>query len=281
MKIGINLLAWNGTITEDHVFALELLKDMGYDGVEFPMFSFDYAMARKLKKHLDRLKMDSTVCTITLPDANPVSEDKKIRQAGLNHIKKAIKTCDILGSKTLIGPLGAPCGTLVGRPRTEDEWNWGVETMQKAAADAQKVGVDIAFEPINRFETYFINTVGDAYEFAKQVNEKNFGILYDTFHANIEEKSMGKSLKDVIDKVFHVHISENDRGIPGSGHIRFGEIFKTLKANKYNRWLTIEAFGDAVPEVAAATCIWREMFTNQEELCRKGLDFIQKQWKKA
>jgi D-psicose/D-tagatose/L-ribulose 3-epimerase len=281
MNVGINLLLWDGTITEDQVHALELLADMGYDGVEFPLFSFNYPVAKKLRKHLDRLKLKCTVCTCVPPEANPISPDKKIRQAGLNHIKKAIKTCDILGADTLIGPLASPCGTLVGRGRTEDEWNWCVEIMKKSALEAQKVGVDIAFEAINRFETYFINTAGDAYQLAKEVEEKNFGILFDTFHANIEELNMGKSLKAVIDKVYHVHISENDRGIPGSGHIRFGEIFKILKANQYNRWLTIEAFGNAVPEVAAATCIWRTMFESNEALCKQGLDFIRTQWNKA
>lgn len=281
MKIGINLLLWDGTITEDHVHAMEQLAELGYDGVEFPVFSFNYPVAKKLRKHLDRLNLGCTVCTCVPPEANPISEDKKIRQAGLQHLKNAIKTCDILGAKTLIGPFASPCGALLGRGPNEEEWKWAVEAMKKASQTAQKVGVDLAFEAINRFETYFINTLADAYRLARDVDEPNFGLLFDTFHANIEELNIASALKDVIDKVYHVHISENNRGIPGSGHIRFPELFKVLKANQYDRWLTIEAFGNAVPEVAAATCIWRTMFKDNETLCKQGLDFIKKQWDKA
>ena len=143
----------------------------------------------------------------------------------------------------------------MGRGRTEEEWKWGVEILQKASVIAEKAGIDLALEPINRFETYFINTVGDAYTFAEAVGSKNFGIMFDTFHANIEEENMAKALQSVISKVKHFHVSENNRAIPGTGHIRFAELFKVLKANKYDRWMTIEAFGNAVPEVAGATCI--------------------------
>lgn len=281
MRIGINLLLWDGTITEKHVPVLEMLKEQGYDGVEFPVFAFDKKEAKKLRKHLDRLDLRCSLCTCVPNEANPISGDKKIRQEGLKHMKNAVEVSEILGADVIIGPFCSPVGAFVGRSRIEEEWKWAVEIMQKTSLLAEKAGIDLAQEAINRFETYFINTLADLYQFSKDVGAKNFGLMFDTFHANIEEENIAKALQSVMDKVMHVHISENNRGIPGTGHIRFPELFKVLKTNKYDRWLTIEAFGNAVPELAGATKIWRKMFESQEQLSKQGLEFIKKQWEKA
>ncbi|RJP31395.1 MAG: sugar phosphate isomerase/epimerase [Candidatus Omnitrophota bacterium] len=283
MKIGLNLLLWDGTITEKHVAVLEELAALGYDGVEFPIFSFDRNVAKKLRTHLDRLKLKCTITSCVPQDgsANPISEDKKIRQAALNHMKKTIGIAEILGAEVIAGPFTSPVGRLVGRPRTDEEWKWGVEVMQKVAKATENSGVLLALEALNRFETYFINTAADACKFAEEVNHPNFGIMWDTFHANIEEKNIQKAMMAVAHKIVHVHISENHRGIPGAGHIRFGDVFNCLKKMKYDRWLTIEAFGSALPELAAATCIWRELFPSSHDLAEKGLQFIKKQWEKG
>ena len=280
MKIGMNLLLWDGTITEKHVSVLEELADLGYTGVEFPIFSFDRKECKKLRKHLDRLKLKCTLVSCVPPDANPISDDAKIRRAGLNHMKKTIGVAEILGAETIGGPFTSPVGQLVGRRRTEDEWKWGVDVMKKVALAAEKTGVVMALEAINRFETYFINTTADAYQFACDVDHPNFGIMWDTFHANIEEENITKAMNAVKDKIVHVHISENNRGIPGTGHIPFTSVFNNLKKMKYKQWVTIEAFGSALPELAAATCIWRDMFDTNHEVAEKGIEFIKKHIKK-
>ncbi len=281
MKIGMNLLLWDGTITDKHVEVLEELADLGYDGVEFPIFSFNRPQSKKLRSHLDRLKLKCSIVTCVPPDANPISDDKNVRRKALNHMKKAIGIAEILGADIVAGPFTAPVGHLVGRRRTEDEWNWGVEVMQKAADQAEKSNVKLALEALNRFETYFINTSADACQFANEVSHPNFGIMWDTFHANIEETNIQQAMKAAADRIIHVHISENHRGIPGDGHIRFGDVFRCLKEIKYDGWLTIEAFSGALPELAAATCIWRDLFDSNHQVAEKGLSFIKQQLKKA
>ncbi|MEW6237460.1 MAG: sugar phosphate isomerase/epimerase family protein [Candidatus Omnitrophota bacterium] len=278
MKIGLNLLLWDGTITDKHIAVMEKLKEIGFDGVEFPIFSFDRAQAKRLRTHLDRLQLACTITSCVPKEANPISEDAAIRKAALNHMKKTIEIAQILGAETIAGPFTAPVGYIVGRPRTDDEWKWGLDVMRKVAAAAEKTGVMLALEALNRFETFFINTSADACQFADEVNHPNFNIMWDTFHANIEEESIPKAMKAAAKRIVHVHVSENHRGIPGAGHIRFGEVFKCLKEMKYDRWLTVEAFGSALPELAAATCIWRPLFADSYELAAKSLAFIKKQW---
>ncbi|MGC9328092.1 MAG: sugar phosphate isomerase/epimerase family protein [Candidatus Hinthialibacter sp.] len=281
MKIGLNLLLWNAAITDEHVGVLEKLAELGYDGVEFPLFSFDKAQSKRLRKHLDRLKLKCTITSCVPPEANPISPDAAVRREAMSFMKKTVETADILGAEVIAGPFTSPVGLLVGRRRTEEEWKWGIDMMKKVAAMAEKTGVILALEAINRFETYFINTIADAAKFAKEVDHPNFKIMFDTFHANIEEENITKAMEEVGDYIAHVHISENHRGIPGTGHIRFGEVFNTLKKIKYDNWCTIEAFSSALPELAAATCIWRDIFDTNDNLAKNGLSFIQKQWAKA
>jgi D-psicose/D-tagatose/L-ribulose 3-epimerase len=138
-------------------------------------------------------------------------------------------------------------------------------------------------ECLNRFETYLLNTHADSARFAREVNHPNCKVMYDTFHANIEEKNVPQAIRDCADVLCHVHISENDRSTPGAGLVRWAENWDTLKAVNYDGWLMIEAFGLALPELAAATKIWRRMFESEEQLARDGLAFMKrevaKRWK--
>ena len=281
MKVGLNLLLWAGTITEEHVPIIEKLAELGYDGVEFPIFSYDRKTSEKLRSHLDRLQLGCTLTTCVPPEANPISEDPAVRKAAVEYLKNVIDTACVLGSPVVAGPLTAPVGQLVGRRRNEEEWRRAVEVMQEVAAEANRAGVKLALEALNRFETYFINTIEDAVRFAEEVANPSFGIMFDTFHANIEEEDFEEAVKKGGKYILHVHVSENHRGVPGSGHVPFDRVFSALRSIGYDNWLTIEAFGGAVPEVAAATCIWRDLFGDSFDLAEKGLRFVRETWNKT
>ncbi|MCA9225757.1 MAG: sugar phosphate isomerase/epimerase, partial [Planctomycetales bacterium] len=138
-------------------------------------------------------------------------------------------------------------------------------------------GVTLGIECLNRFECYLLNTHADSARFAKEVDHPNCRIMYDTFHSNIEEKSIGDAIRGAADMICHVHISENDRSTPGTGHVHWQENFDTLREINYDGWLMIEAFGLALPELAAATKIWRRMFVDEMQLSRDGLAFMKAQ----
>jgi D-psicose/D-tagatose/L-ribulose 3-epimerase len=156
-----------------------------------------------------------------------------------------------------------------------------VEVQRAAAAHAQQAGVKLSVEPLNRFEVYFLNSMADANRLAAEVDNPFYGYLYDSFHANIEEADVYRSVVDNAAGINHVHISENHRGTPGSGHVHWADTFRALKAINYDGWLTIEAFGRALPELAAATCIWRDLFDSADNLASEGLAFMKGQWEAA
>ncbi|XZE19056.1 sugar phosphate isomerase/epimerase family protein [Pirellulaceae bacterium SH449] len=276
MKFGMNLLLWSGELNDGMLPVLESLKKMGYDGVEVPIFNLDLDYTA-WGKRLDDLGLSRTAVTVRNEGDNPISPDANIRKKGVELNKRALDCCAAAGVETLVGPYHSAIGYFTGAGRTEDEWKWGIESMREVAEHAGKVGVMLAVEPLNRFEVYFLNAQADAAEFCRQVGHPNCRMMYDTFHANIEEKSITKAMHDIKDMVCHIHISENDRSTPGAGDIKWQETFDAIRSIGYDNWLVIEAFGLSLPELAAATKIWRRMFDDELKLAEDGLKFMKAQ----
>jgi D-psicose/D-tagatose/L-ribulose 3-epimerase len=281
MKYGMNLLLWTGNVTEEHYSLLEDLKSWGFDGAELPIFSFEDTRYRDISRHLKDVGLECTTVTIVPEEANPIDPDPAIRSAAIDHLKKAIDTCHLLGNALLCGPFVSPVGKLVGRGRTKDEWKAAVDVFQQVAPYAAEADVTLALEYLNRFESYFVNCAADASRLVDEVDHPNFRMMYDTFHANIEEKNVTEAIKTGGDRIRHVHISENDRSTPGEGHVQWRDSFDALRAIEYDGWMVIEAFGLALPELAAATCIWRTMFPSEEHLATAGLAFMRSNWERA
>jgi len=205
-----------------------------------------------------------------------LSEDSSVRKRTRVHMEDCVKTAADVGAKIIAGPLYSPVGYLPGRRRTADEWKWAVDCYQSLAPVLTQYGVTIAIEPLNRFETYFLNTAEDTVAFCNQVGHPNVGILFDTFHANIEEKDIAQAYRTVGRHLKHVHTCENDRGIPGTGHVEWKPVFQALRDINYNGWLTIESFGFSLGELSAAASIWRDIAPTPESIAFEGIKFLKR-----
>jgi len=276
MKYGMNLLLWTSDVTEEHFPLLENLKKWGFDGVELPVFDMQADKFAKIGKKLDALGLGRTAVTVCTDAENPVSPDGEIRAAGLARLKRAIDMCAAAGCTHLCGPIHSALGSFTGRGPTDDEWNWGKETLSQAADYAKSNKITLVVEYLNRFECYFLTNAADDARFCREINHPNLRMMYDTFHANIEEKNIADAMKGCWDQVVHVHISENDRSTPGEGHVDWATTFKMIKQLKYDGWLMVEAFGLALPDLAAATKIWRRMFPSEEYLAQNALVFMKR-----
>jgi D-psicose/D-tagatose/L-ribulose 3-epimerase len=280
MKYGMNLLLWTSAADESIFPLLEQIRGWGFDGVELPIFDMNLQNFQKIGAKLKGLGLETTAVTICTPDENPISPDAAIRQAGLERLKKAVDMCASAGATHLCGPIHSALGEFTGQGRTIDEWNRGKETLLQAADYAQENNVTLVVEYLNRFECYFLNCAEDTARFCRETSHPHLKMMYDTFHANIEEKSIPSAIKACADQLVHVHISENDRSTPGEGHVHWDATFATLKEVGYDGWLMIEAFGLALPDLAAATKIWRPMFPNEEYLATNGLKFMKSRWER-
>lgn len=272
MPIGFNLLLWTTHLTADLLPVLKSLKSAGYDGVEVPIFSGDPAYYRRVKSMLDGEDLRSTVVAIVQDEArNPLSATNEA--AGVDYLKWLVDCATALGAEVLAGPFIQPLGTFSGLPLSDAEWARMVRT-QTAMADHAGTAITLAVEPLNRFECYALNTCDQADRLVRAVNRPNYGYLFDTFHSNIEERDAIAALKATMPSVRHIHISENDRGTPGRGHAPITETIRTARAAGYTGWLTVEAFGHALPDIAAATRVWRPLFGSTEEVTTEAIALI-------
>ena len=280
MKIGFNLLLWTGHVTDADFHLFDKLKAAGYDGVEIPVF--DISSPAHFKRVGQVIKDNGLECTgvTVLPDEahNAISPDAGNRQGAIDHLKRVIECGHNAGLQTLCGPYYQVLGQFTGKYPSETELDHAAEVHRAIAPVGEAAGIKFAIEALNRFESHLLNTMEQAASYVKRVNHPNFGTMYDTFHANIEEKDAVGCIDTVFatGKLNHVHISENDRGTPGTGHAPCREAIKKLVSIGYDGWLTIEAFGGALPDLAAATRVWRDLFADPKDVYTDGLAFIRR-----
>ena len=280
MKLGFNLLLWTPHVTAEHEPILRALKKTGYDGVEIPMFEGDPDHYARLGELLDEIGLERTVVSV-IQGKNPLSFDKDSQAAALQYAKWAVDCCAALGAPILGGPMHSELGFFTGSPATAAERKRALSFHKRAGDHAAKKGVTFALEALNRFECYFLNTMEQLSTYLDEVDHPHVKGMYDTFHCNIEEKDPVAAIKTIARHMVHVHISENDRGTPGKGHVPWAETYRALKKTKYDGFLTIEAFGRAMPALAAATRVWRDFQPTQEEVYKLGFRNMKQGWARA
>ena len=275
MPLGFNLLLWTTHVTDEHWPTIEALAKAGYDGVEVPVFEGDPEDYRAIGQRLSDLGLRSTTVGV-IGDGNPIAEDGGLRKRGRANLSWLVECSQALGAEVLCGPFHQPLAEFTGAGPTEGEFERCVEAHRAMAEEAGSL--TLAVEPLNRFECYFLNTASQAARLVEAVDRANYGYLYDTFHFNIEEKDPVEAIGATARAISHVHISENDRGTPGRGHIDFAPVFERLRANGYDGWLVVEAFGQALPDLAAATKVWRPFFGSEREVYEEGLKLMREGW---
>jgi len=279
MKLGVNTLIWSEGFDASHVKLFGPIKEAGFDGMEFPLFSSDPRPNVEIRRALEQTGLECTFCSILPPGLNTISDDTAVRARTKQYWTDTIRTVAEMGGKILCGPLYSPVGHFAGRRRTADEWRWAAECFSELGSTLTDYDVTIAIEPLNRYETYFLNTAADTVALCGEINHPKVGMLFDTYHANIEEKNVGEALRRSGPYLRHVHTCENDRGIPGTGHIEWNSVFSALRDVHYDGWLTIEGFGFSLGALSSAASIWRDLAPTSGSIAFDGVKFLRAQMK--
>jgi len=274
VKFGIHLFLWTEIFDEGAIPLIRKAKRLGYDGVEIPLRRLDLINIEKTRRELESQNMEYIGSVGLSLEHDLTSDDEDTRRRGIEWMKRCVKITSELGGDLVCGVIYTAWGKITGRRRTEDEWRRSVEALKEICRFARDYNVTLGIEPVNRFETYFLNTVSDAVRLARDVGEPNIKVHLDTFHMNIEEKNFYAPIKRAGDLLWHMHCCENDRGIPGTGHVNWDEVFQALSEIGYNRWLVIESFTPEIREVAASTATWRELAPSADAIAKDGLEFI-------
>ena len=276
ISIGISGWVWASPLNDQNLHLFKKVKDFGYDVFEIPLEDPTQFSYEKVDAALKESGLKAVVCGAFGPDRDLTHENPQFRQNSLDYIRAALPLCQRWGSKVLPGPMYSGVGKrrYVAPDQKRREWDLAVTGIRQAAKMAQDYGVTLAVEPLNRFETDLVNTAAQGVQMVKDVNEKNVGLLLDTFHMNIEEKDVYAAIKHAGSMIAHVHTCENDRGAPGSGQVNWQAVAKGLKEVGYNGVASIESFTPELKTIAAAAAIWRPLAKTQDDLAKDGLKFL-------
>ena len=277
-RFGVASLIWTEDFTEKDLPIIEKAKSLGFDVIDINIAHPDRFPTEAVKDTIKETGI-GVVTTIGMPqEANIIHPDAKIRQQGVDTLKKLVDINLEIGSNIIAGVIYASWGYITGKPRTEEEWKWSVQSMREVAEYARNAGdVVLAVEPVNRFETHFINIAEDAVRYCKEVGTGNMKILLDAFHMIREETSFTEAVETCgSDYLGYVHVCENNRGIPGTGLVPWKEFFTALKKIDYQGTMSIESFDPGFEELNRLCAIWRQFADTGEELAVKGLKNLKK-----
>lgn len=275
MKFGIHSLLFTETFIDKDLALLERCKGMGYDAVEIIPFDPDNFPAAKVRKTAADLGLSINTGYGMPPEYNTISPDPKVRKAGVEFSKKLIDLSNEAGAEVLGGAIYCGWGYLTGAMRTADEWRWGIDSYREIAEYAARSSrIILGIEPLNRFESHFINIADDALQFIREVGMPNVKVHLDTFHMIREENDIVQAIRETGSQLGYFHACENQRGIPGTGLVPWHDVFRTFREIGYDGTVTVESFDPNMPRIAKLCCIWRKLADSPEQLATQGLQFL-------
>jgi D-psicose/D-tagatose/L-ribulose 3-epimerase len=277
MRFGVNTWVWSSPLTNAELEKLAPhVAGMGFDWIEVPLESLDDLDPARGAAIIQEHGLGVSTCAAMGPDRDLIHPDESIRLNGMNYIRGAILATQQLGATNLVGPIYSAVGrtwqsTAEERSRDTDLL---VSQLCSLAEYAGEHGVILCIEPLNRFETSFINLASQAIEVIDRVNHPACQIMLDTFHMNIEEKNLGDAIRAAGSRIKHIHACENDRGAPGSGNVAWTDVAQAVKDIRYDGPVVIESFTSKVQSIARAAAIWRSLAPTQDALAEDGLKFL-------
>jgi D-psicose/D-tagatose/L-ribulose 3-epimerase len=276
MYFGANTFIWQSPFTTRDISLFDHIKGLGFESVEIAVENQDLIDPMVVKHALLRTTLRGLVCGVFGLDRDLNSVDPAIREQAKLYLHWCIDFAQTIGSPVVIGPMYACVGKARLLPPEERklERSRSVTEIRECCDYAMSKGMKLAVEPLNRFECDMVNTVSQGLEYIQEVDRPNLGFNLDTFHMHLEEKDSAAAICLAGERLFHVHASENDRGVPGTGQVHWHAIAAALKMVHYNQAIVIESFTPAVKSIAQAVCIWREIAPSQDAIASQGLAFL-------
>lgn len=281
IRYGVSTWLWESPFTTASVSLFPKIRAMGYDTVEIPVEDPALIDVQAVGRALDDNGLEAVVCGAFGPAKDLTHEDPAVHQSCFRYIEQCFLLCNGWGAGFLAGPMYAAVGKARMLPDEQRklEWDRAVRNIGTVCEMAKSHGLVIALEPLNRFESDLVNTAADAMRLIGDVNHQCARVLLDGFHMTIEEQNIREAIETVGDKLVHVQVSENHRGIPGTGLTPWNDFKLGLEAVGYKGVISIESFTPEIKELAGAVCIWKNFAPSQDEFAREGIRFLKNTFK--
>ena len=276
IKYGVSTWLWQSPFTTESISLFSKIKEMGFDVVEIPVEDPELIDAETVAKALLDNGLEATVCGVFGPTKDLTHEDPAVHDTCFTYMEKCFQLCNQWNVDFVAGPMYSAVGKarMVSSEQRKIEWDRAVKNLGKVSQMAQTFGASIALEPLNRFESDMVNTAEDVMRLLKDVNHSQAKVLLDSFHMTIEEKDIRKAIHTVGEKLVHVQVSENHRGVPGTGLTPWDDFQLGLQDIGYTGSIVIESFTPEIKELAGAVCIWKNLAENQDDFASDGLKFL-------
>ena len=281
IQFGVSTWLWQSPFTTASVSLFPKIKAMGFEVVEIPVEDPDLIDGLKVKQALEDNGLQPTVCGVFGPTKDFTSDDTTLHENSFRYVEQCFELCALLGVSFFAGPMYSAVGKarMVSNEQRKMEWERAVTNLRKVCEMGKGFGQDIALEPLNRFESDLVNTAEDVMRLVSDINHENAKVLLDGFHMTIEEKNIREAINSVGDKLIHVQVSENHRGIPGTGLTPWQDFKLGLEDINYSGAMVIESFTPEIKELAGAVCIWKHLAKSQDEFASEGIHFLKKTFK--
>ncbi|MDO6819547.1 sugar phosphate isomerase/epimerase [Zobellia sp. 1_MG-2023] len=278
IEFGVSTWLWQSPFTSESITLFPKIKEMGFDVVEIPVEIPSKIDGKLVKKALDDNGLKATVCGAFGPTKDLTSDDVALHENCFTYVTDCFELCNLLETEFLAGPMYSAVGKarMVSQEQRKIEWDRAVNNLQRVCEMAKANGLSVALEPLNRFESDLINTSKDVMRLINDINQPNAKVLLDGFHMTIEEQNIREAIQLVGDKLIHVQVSENHRGIPGTGLTPWLDFKKGLEDIDYKGSMVIESFTPEIEELAGAVCIWKTLADSQDQFASEGIQFLKK-----
>jgi len=280
VQYGASSFIWVSPFGDDNVGGLAAkVAGLGFDVLEICIEDPSLVTAEVVADAVGEAGLGVSVCGAFGPDRDLSHEDAGMREQGLAYLRRCIDLAEAVGSPIVVGPMYSAVGKcrLLPEEEREQQRRWAAESLRAAGEYAGERGVGLAIEPLNRFETDLVNTVEQGLDLCERIDLDNVGLLLDTFHMNIEEKSIADAIRQAGDRMHHFHACENDRGTPGAGHVDWTSVLDAVREVGYSGHVTIESFTPEIQEIARAVSTWRPVAASGDDLARDGVGFLRTQ----
>ena len=279
IKFGVTTWLWTSPFTTGSIHPIfSKIAEMGFDAVEIAVEDPAVIDAKAVKQGLAEYGLQGIICAAFGPTRDLTHEDPAVHENCFNYIRSCFDICNELGSQFLAGPMYSAVGKarMVPQEQRKREWDLAVKNLHAVCEMAGERNLQIALEPLNRFESDLVNTAADVIRLVKDISHPAAKIMLDGFHMNIEERDIAKAIVTAGDKLIHIQVSENYRGTPGTGQTRWDAYKKGLLEIDYKGTVTIESFTPENKELAGAVCFWHPMADDQDSFATEGLRFLKK-----
>ncbi|MEN3187016.1 MAG: sugar phosphate isomerase/epimerase family protein [Atribacterota bacterium] len=274
LQYAIHAYAWTGQWSNATLNLIDRAQEFGFDLIEIPLMDIDLVDPSAIRERLKQVGIGVVTSTALQDFYDLTSDDPEIRKRGLEYLLRCVRVSAEMGAKSFSGVIYSAMGKRIDTMPGEVHWERASTALRTVAQLARDFGMVVGIEPINRYETFLINTCEQALRLRDMIGEPNVGIHLDTYHMNIEENNFYEPTKQALPHLCHYHLSESHRGTPGTGTVNWDEVFKALGEGNYQGVVGMESFAEIAESMRAATCIWRKLAPSTEFLLREGLAFL-------